>query len=201
MRGQRSKGRKRNKSSPLLQSSPKKNKSHKTGNTCQAEVTVEEPAGEIEHDTSNESLSLLKTPVNSKPLDSTCTDTPLSQTMQDSELILQNVDPSGITSELASTQLPPPPPSMMNPIVFNDQFAMPTQMLTQVHQPLMPALSDQDIARIAHAVKSMLHDEISQLVQAKVTSATASLRAKLDDLKQKYSSLKEELDSLNRKQD
>lgn len=200
MRGHISKGRKRNKSSPLLQSSPKKNKPLKTHKICLAEVTAEETVEPAEHDSLNESLTLLKTPVSIKPSDTNNINTPPGLIMQGPEQTLQSEDPSGITSELASTQIPPPSPSMMNPLIFSDQYAMSNRMFTQFQQPVMPALSEHDITRIAHAVKSMLNDEISQLVQAKVSSATASLRTELDDLKQKYNSLKGELDSLQRKQ-
>ena len=41
--------------------------------------------------------------------------------MQDPDQTLLAEDLSGIAPELAATQLPPPPPSMMNPVVFNDQ--------------------------------------------------------------------------------
>ena len=207
----RSKGRKRNKSSPLLQSSPKKSKHHKrqtadqtdipdSGQTAQTDHSSVETELTLEHDSTDESLSLLKSPVSRKPSDSNYIDTPQSSIMQDPDQTLLAEDLSGIAPELAASKLPPPPPSLMNPVVFNDQYAM-TNHLLQIQQPVMSALSEQDIARIAHAVKSMLINEISQLVQAKVNSATATLQSELDDLKCKYNSLKEEVASLHKKQD
>ena len=83
----RSKGRKRNKSSPLLQSSPKKSKHHKrhtadqigipdSGQTAQTDYSVVETEVTPEHDSTDESLSLLKSPVSKKPSDSNYINTP-----------------------------------------------------------------------------------------------------------------------------
>ena len=155
-----------------------------------------------EHDLTEESLPLLKRPVSIKPSDSNYINTPQCSIMQDPDQMLLVEDLSGIAPELAATQLPPPPPSMMNPVVFNVQYAMSNHMLQiqqPVQQPVTSALSEKDIVRIAVAVKSLLINEMSQLVQAKVNSVTASLRSKLDDLKCKYNSFKEEVASLHKK--
>ena len=46
----------------------------------------------------------------------------------------------------------------------------------------MPGLSEHDLIRIAHLVKSLLQQEISGQVKTKVDDATESLQTQLDEL-------------------
>ena len=54
----------------------------------------------------------------------------------------------------------------------------------------MPGLSEHDLLRIAHFVKSLLQQEISEQVKMKVDDATKLLQTQLDDTKSELSDTK-----------
>ncbi|MEW8544979.1 MAG: hypothetical protein AB2693_15750 [Candidatus Thiodiazotropha sp.] len=103
-------------------------------------------------------------------------------------------------------------PSMMNPVLFSPSMSMATPQHQQhllafpgpvQHPPMhaMPGLTDQDFIRIAQLVKTMLHDEINQIVDLKVSSATAALQTELDDVKARCARLADEVTLLKSKHD
>lgn len=216
----RRRNRKRNKSSPLVQSSPKKSKSHQTDSDTDHEpvqdITEAESSTELESDNESQSQSILKTPVSVKPLEST----DLNTTMQnlDSSLVIPG---SGSNSGETQTQTQNiSQAQMMNPVLFSSQMNLPNSQqqpqLLAYQGPLqhpvistavssaMPAasgLSEQDVIRIAQLVKSMLHEEITQIVQINVTSATAALQTELSDVKAKCKKLEDEVLVLQTKYD
>ena len=65
----------------------------------------------------------------------------------------------------------------------------------------MPGLSEHDLPRIAHLVKSLLQQEISEQVRTKVDDATKSLQTQLDDTKSELSDTKSALDDMRNQYD
>ena len=65
--------------------------------------------------------------------------------------------------------------------------------------PYAPALSENDILRVAPLVKNVLKDEIACMVILKVQQVTEYLNAEISDLKRSNSALKNELDDLKSK--
>ena len=78
---------------------------------------------------------------------------------------------------------------------------MATPMTLPMPVPYAPALSENDIIRVALQVKNVLQDEIERMVTLKVQQATEYLNAEISDLKQSNSELKNELDDLKSKTD
>ena len=185
MTNNRSRRRKRNKSSPLVESSPKKTrnlqKSTDTQTLCEAESGAEP-----------QSQSLLQTPDNRKTIDPATVQLPpspqnpadsqsdisdISEEMHESELLTQSPTHHGPGPVMGQDSYSPHP-SMMNPM-----YGIPSQLQPQMmgFQPAAtpaatPGLSKQDLLEIAQMVKSMLQDEISEQVKLKVAAATKSLQ-------------------------
>ena len=203
--------RKRNKSSPLVQTSPKKSKPPQKDSDTDCELIQEITEGECstESGSDNEcqSQSLLKTPVGIKSPVSTSPTT----TMQNPE---HSQAAPGSGSEPGETQSIGQP-QMINPILFSPSMNVPTpqhqsQLLTyqgplqhpaMQPMPVMPGLSDQDVIRVAQLVKSMLHDEINQVVELKVSAVTMALQTELDDVKARCARLEDEVTLLKSKHD
>lgn len=78
---------------------------------------------------------------------------------------------------------------------------MATPMTLPMPVPYAPALSENDIIRVALQVKNVLQDEIERMVTLKVQQATEHLNAEISVLKQSNSELKNELDDLKSKTD
>ena len=192
MTNNRSRRRKRNKSSPLVESSPKKTrnlqKSTDTQTLCEAESGAEP-----------QSQSLLQTPDNRKAIDPTTVQLPpspadsqsdISEEMHESELLTQSPAHHGPGPAMGQDSYSPHP-SMMNPM-----YGIPSQLQPQMmgFQPAAtPGLSKQDLLEIAQMVKSMLQDEISEQVKLKVAAATKSLQTELNTTKTELNNTKDAL--------
>ena len=177
MPGSKSKRRKRNKSSPLVENSPKKPKSHKSGAVGDAVISISEsdrdsqagPVSDSDSETisqsQSQSQSLLETPQNPEilgPATISLPSTPPSPKMEGQDLIQHSQgQPDPGPSPGYETQTP-----IMNPMLG----------MMAYQQPAMPGLSEHDLIRIAQLVNSMLQQEISEQVQTKVDEATKSLQ-------------------------
>ena len=202
--------RKRNKSSPLAESSPKKSKPYtspqqaglklnsKTYGDSESETSLEtlcevgaasepEPGPEPE----SEPESIRSIPTMQSP------NLPQSQ----SQSLLGNVEPGPSTNSdaFAGTQGGfNAPPQFINPIMLSGSLVNPG--ILGLSQP-MPGLSDQDVIRIASLIKQMLQQEIDQIVTIKVDAATATLRSQLNDVQNRCKFLEEEVKELKVKND
>lgn len=220
--GGRSRRRKRNKSSPLLESSPKKAKSQ--GAEPEPNITVIEAVSET--DSELESQSLLRTPHNTADLSDTVdpTDsltiklpsTPVSpstmqdagpSTMQDLGVTQLGQDQSGFGMGAGLMS-----PVQTQPPIMNPALAMGVHPQMMSFQPAPPGLSELDVMRVAQLVKTLLQQEISEQVQIKVTEATQTLvtelaaaKSDIADLQKQCSDLRNELHNgiidLQKKQD
>ena len=202
MPGSRRKSRKRNKSSPLVETSPKKPKSQGTGvktdSTAVAE-TVHEIASESDTDSVIVSQSLLKTlcdtvdPVTvDLPSTPSTPSTPSSPKMHESDFSQQSQqsqDQPGLGPGVGFVPQPP----IMNPALG---LGVHPQMVGFSSATPGPGLSEFDIIRIAQLVKSMLQQEISDQVQSKVSEVSESLKSELVSTKSDLESLKEQCSSL-----
>lgn len=207
--------RKRNKSSPLVQSSPKKSKPPQADSNSDIiqDITEAEgstdPGSEIELDSDTGSQTHLKTPAND--LKTTFTEPSTMQAVQASDPC-----PSQPASEVDLASQGPIPqninqPPMISPVIYSSQMSMPNtqqpQQLLAFQSPLphpapcMPGLTEQDLVRVAHLVKSILHEEIDLIVEARVNSATEPLKRELADMKAKYDKLQDEVNELQVKHD
>ena len=199
MPGSKSKRRKRNKSSPLVENSPKKPKSHKSGAVGDAVISISEsdrdsqagPVSDSDSETTSQSQSqsqsLLKTPQNPEILDPatiSLPSTPPSPKMEGQDFIQHSQgQPDPCPSPGYGTQTP-----IMNPMLG----------MMAYQQPAMPGLSEHDLIRIAQLVKSMLQQEISEQVQTKVDEATKSLQTELILTKSELEQTKSDLSDLDR---
>ena len=159
--------RKRNNSSALAESSPKKSKPYTSPQ--QAQLTLN---SKTHRETSLETLC--EAGATSEPESE-----PKSEhesirsilTMQ-SQSLLGNMEPDPDTNpdSYASMQLGVYAPlQFINPMVLPGSLVNPRILgLSQ----LMPGLSDQDVIRIASLIKQMLQKEIDQIVTIKVDTAT-----------------------------
>ena len=207
MVNKRTRQRKRNKSSPLVESSPKKTKNLQDSNEFQAvnsESALEETRSQ------SQSKLLLQTPANREATDPVTLPLPpspsspvsgqsiLHQTMQDPDFVTQD--------QIQSHNGPGPvmgqdaygsqsQPAMMNPI-YGSQFPQqpPPQMMG--YQPAAAPISEFDLIKIAKLVKSMLRDEITEQVKLKVEDETKSLKAELNATKTHLYNTKAELESM-----
>ena len=100
------------------------------------------------------------------------------------------------------------PSDICTPVMLQGQpqmmgFSSPVQHMPPMPMPVpyAPALSENDIIRVALQVKNVLQDEIERMVTLKVQQATEYLNAEISDLKQSNSELKNELDDLKSKTD
>ena len=196
MPGSKSKRRKRNKSSPLVENSPKKPKSHKSGAVGDAVISISEsdrdsqagPVSASDSETTSQSQSqsqsLLKTQQNPEILDP-ATRTPPSPKMEGQDFI-QHSQGQPDPSPGYGTQTP-----IMNPML----------RMMAYQQPAMPGLSEHDLIRIAQLVKSMLQQEISEQVQTKVDEATKSLQTELILTKSELEQIKFDLSDLRNDHD
>ena len=184
--GTHRRSRKRNKSSPLVKTSPKTSKPLQKDSDSDCELIQEITEGECstESGSDNECQSqlLLKTLVGITPPVSTS----LTTNMQNPE---HSQAAPGFGSEPGETQSIGQP-QMINPILFSQSMNVPTpqqqpQLLTyqgplqhpaMQPMPAMLGLSDQDVIRVAQLVKSMLHDEINQIVELKVSAVITALK-------------------------
>ena len=163
------------KSSPLVENSPKKPKSHKSGAFGDAVIGISEsdrdpqagPVSDSEtiSQSQSQSQSLLKTPQNPEILDPTTISlpsTPPSPKMEGRDFLQHSQgQPDSGPGPGYGTQTP-----IMNPML----------RMMAYQQSSMPGLSEHDLIRIAQLVKSMLQQEISEQVQTKVDEATKFLQ-------------------------
>ena len=202
MPGSKNKRRKRNKSSPFVENSPKTPKSHKSGAVGDAVISISESdrdsqAGpvsdsdlEIISQSQSQSQSLLKTPQNPEILDPatiSLPSTPPSPKMEGQDFIQH------------SQGQPDPGPSPgygTQTLIMNPMLGM-----MAYQQPAMPGLSEHDLIRIAQLVKSMLQQEISEQVQTKVDEATKSLQIELILTKSELEQTKSDLSVLRNDHD
>lgn len=220
----RKKGRKRNKSSPLVQSSPKKTKQPKQSKHHQADPDIESEISDASSDISSLHDSgpvpdpVLETPRSSKSAGSNIASN-MASSVQTSDY-----DPNaGVASNLQSTQGGPGtsqpfdsnPASLLNPLLLGSMSMSDSQLTSQqmfpIHHPSVPVpmpaqtpltgLSDQDIMRVALMLKAVLKDEIEQLVKSRVALETEALRKELCDVKASCEKLKSDLELLNTKHD
>lgn len=123
------------------------------------------------------------------------------------------------TSQMVSSQvnmpLPPSQMSQMSNPPFPPQFMnQPTQMdaslLMQASQPMgfpyianqvQTRLSDEDVVRIASQLKSLLKQEIEQLVEVKIRLATEPLKQQVNDMQITLNQLKSDLKEVIEKND
>ena len=210
MVNKRTRQRKRNKSSPLVESSPKKTKNLQESN----EFQVLNSESDLETRSQSQSQLLLQTPANREPTDPVTLPLPpspsspvtgqsvLHQTMQDPDFVTQDQ----IHSHNGPGPGPGPvmgqdaygsqsQPAMINPI-YGSQFPQqpPPQMMG--YQPAAASISEFDMIKIAKLVKSMLRDEISEQVKLKVEDETKSLKAELNATKTHLYNTKAELESM-----
>lgn len=85
------------------------------------------------------------------------------------------------------------------PGTINPMYGIPQQIRPQMmgfQHPAVPGLSEHDLLMIAHLVKSLLQQEISEQVKTKVDDATKSLQTQLDDTKSELSDTKSALDDM-----
>ena len=209
--------RKRNKSSPLVQSSPKKSKPPQADSNSDLDIIQDiteaegstDSGSEPELDSDTGSQTHLKSPTTD--LKTTLTESSTMQATQASDHCLsQHASGVDLASQGSIPQNINQPP-MVSPVIYSSQMSMPNtqqpQQLLAFQSPLphpapcMPGLTEQDLVRVAHLVKSILHEEIDLIVEARVNSATEPLKRELADMKAKYDKLQDEVNELQVKHD
>ena len=211
MPNNRTRRRKRNKSSPLVESSQKKTKNYQdSSESSQFQVVNSESDLEPEPESESQSQSLLQTPANRGVIDPATVALPPSpsspvaaqsilaqQTMQDPDFATpsQSLGFQGPGPVMGQDAYGPQSQSAMINLMYGSQF--PTQMMG--HQPTTLPISDHDLFKIAklvsEQVKAMLQDEISEQVKLKVEDATKSLKTELDATKTELSNTKSALET------
>ncbi|MEW8561900.1 MAG: hypothetical protein AB2541_07335 [Candidatus Thiodiazotropha sp.] len=98
-------------------------------------------------------------------------------------------------------------PGFINPMLLGTPLNMSNMMALHgppsaiPAMPAMPGLSEQDVIRIAAMMKQMLQQEITQLVDLKVNSATESLKSELKEVQDRCKKLEAEVKALQTRQD
>ena len=218
--------RKRNKSSPLIENSPKKTKQYKSPQQLHPE-----PEENRSFDSETELKTICDTEISLAPKSQTLLHTPVNTSTPtiSSRPVMESPEPSQSQSLLGGPgqnepfhqnepfQGPPGPPHNLdgtiqginpphyiNPMMIGSPMnpgMLAYQGLPQGAMPPIPSLSDQDIIRIAAVIKQLLSEEIKQLVSAKVESATQSLKTELNDVQNRCTQLEKEVSDLKAKND
>ena len=210
MPNNRTRRRKRNKSSPLVESSPKKTKNYQDFSES-SEFQVVNSESDLEPESESQSQSLLQTPANRGVIDPATVTLPPSpsspvaaqsilaqQTMQDPDFATpsQSLGFQGPGPVMGQDAYGPQSQSAMINPMYGSQ--LPTQMMG--YQPTTLPISDHDLFKIAklvsEQVKAMLQDEISEQVKLKVEDATKSLKTELDATKTELSNAKSVLENM-----
>ena len=209
----RNKKRHRNKSSPQIASSPKKYR--------QTQIDREAECGEIKELSTSESESESLTDSASSPTmgpgetaqsSGGATNTPYipdqanavpNNFQNNAQQMFTNPAPQFLggpgPAMMDSSMMQPTP---MSPMPFGHQHttnaASPMTQFQQIPQmsPQMsqyPGLSDVDIMRIARQLKTMLSEEIQQLVETRVSQAVEPIKKELDSVKESLVKLQTEL--------
>ena len=237
----RRRSRKRNKSSPLVQTSPKKTKQYRSPRFIQSdsgsEIDKKSTTGIIEASSESESeaesevkfvsQSLLKTPAitEAKLNPDTTSSIPVSEA-DSTEANASTMQSPYYSQQTQQTQQSQPDhgtpynigdsaqgsqsinqPGFINPMLLGTPMNMSNMMALHgppsaiPAMPAMPGLSEQDVIRIAAMMKQMLQQEITQLVDLKVNSATESLKSELKEVQDRCKKLEAEVKALQTRQD
>ena len=237
----RRKSRKRNKSSPLVQTSPKKTKQYRSPRFIQSdsgsEIDKKSTTGIIEASSESESeaesevkfvsQSLLKTPAitEAKLNPDTTSSIPVSEA-DSTEANASTMQSPDYSQQTQQTQQSQPDhgtpynigdsaqgsqsinqPGFINPMLLGTPMNMSNMMALHgppsaiPAMPAMPGLSEQDVMRIAAMMKQMLQQEITQLVDLKVNSATEFLKSELKEVQDRCKKLEAEVKALQTRQD
>ena len=227
MPNNRSRRRKRNKSSPLVESSPKKSKSQKSDIVKDTNIQESDRESESNQDSDSDTISQFQPQSTSEGLDPAYISlpiTPPSPSMQDGQDYVQHSQHSQQPHDFSQGTAFDSQPPIMNPMTgmmsyqqsFMPEHSIPGHSVMSGHSSgVMSTVTEYDLIKVAQIVKSMLQQEISDQVQKQVDDATKSLKTELthakteleqtksdlSDLRADHESLRTEVVALQNKQD
>ena len=214
----RSSSRKRNKSSPLVENSPKKTKQNiyqqlqhePEGHFSTDSESERNPIDDSQGSPNQDSKTILHSPdITSTPIISSRSAMESPDLSQSQSLLGGLVQHEPHPGQLHphsnhNDTFGPSQPPFLNPMMVQSPMnpgLLAYQGLPPGVMAPAPGLSEQDIIKIATVIKQLVIDDIKEMVTTKVELATQSLKTELNSVKDRCSSLEKEVSALKVKND